>query len=157
LCDVLSQRVAEQPVRHAVWYAVEKPVWLWGWNLVQGRDVQVYDVVNSPYEHQPIMAATHWLMRTCHLPVMVLAAAAALLASCNRRRRWPPIAQVLGLVAVLGTLAYVPVIPDPRYLQPIRAVVFVLAAAAAAACLAWLRQRLALRRPVTAPATQPVP
>ena len=158
LREVLGRRVAERPVRYGVWYAVEKPVWLWGWNFVQGHDVLPYPASNSPYENHPVIAATRWLMWTCHLPVMVLAAAMALVASRNRRRQLLPIVQALGLVVVLGTLVYVPVIPDPRYLQPVRAVVFVLAAAGAAACFERLRQWLPRRRgELAAQAPEPAP
>lgn len=133
LREVLGARVAADPVRYVVWYALEKPLWLWRWDLVQGRDVQVYDVANSPYERQAVVMGTHWLMRWLHVPVMLLAAVGALVSAWNRGGRSVGTPQVLGLVAVFGTLAYLPVIPDPRYLQPIRPVLFVLAGCAAAA------------------------
>jgi len=136
---VLSARVAEDPLRYASWYLLEKPVWLWGWDLVQGVDVYVYEVGNSPYERQPVMAATHRLMWWLHLPVMLLAALAAAVLAWNPRRRFGPATQALGLVAVFGTLAYLPVIPDPRYLQPFRPVLFVLAVFAVCAIFAVLR------------------
>jgi len=162
LREVLGPRVAADPWRYLAWYTIEKPVWLWGWDLVQGRDVLVYEVANSPYERQPVMATTHWVMRVLHAPCMLLAAAAALVLAGNRRRRWPFAAQVLGLVAVFGTLVYLPVIPDPRYLQPIRPVVFVLGAAAAAAVVRWgmsrsRRSASAQRAVAGADAADPVP
>lgn len=156
LREVLLRRVADEPWRYLSWYLLEKPLWLWRWDLVQGRDVLVYEVGNSPYERQPVMAASHWLMRWLHLPCMVLAACGAIATAWNRRRRWPFAAHVLGLTAVVGTVAYLPVIPDPRYLQPIRPVLFVLGVAAAT----MLLQRVAARfgRPVAAldgPAVEP--
>ncbi len=145
LADVLGRRIAAEPWRYVVWYAIEKPIWLWSWDLVQGRDVLVYEVANSPYERHAVMAATHWSMRALHAPGMLLAAVAAVVLAWNRRRRWPFAAQALGVAAVTGTLAYLPVIPDPRYLQPFRPVVFVLGSAAGAGALAWCAVRL--RRP----------
>lgn len=138
LAEVLWRRVSAEPWRYFSWYVLEKPLWLWRWDMVQGRDVEIYEIANSPYERQPVVAATHWLMRFLHVPLMLLAAAAAAVLACNRRRHLPFIGQALGLVAVFGTLAYVPVIPDPRYLQSIRPVLFVLAAAAATVCVRWL-------------------
>ncbi len=155
LGDVLRRRVAAEPWRYLSWYAIEKPVWLWGWDLVQGRDVLVYEVANSPYQRQPVMAATHALMRVLHGPCMLLAAAAALVLAWNRRRRWPFAAQALGLVAVFGTLVYLPVIPDPRYLQPIRPVLFVLAAAAGAAAVQWAIARAGRRQALAATVSDP--
>jgi hypothetical protein len=50
-------------------------------------------------------------------------------------------------------LAYVPVIPDPRYLQPLRPILFVLAAAGGVAASAWCVQRCRrLPTPVSDPA-----
>lgn len=132
---VLFARVAKEPWRHFVWYSVQKPVWLWSWPLVQGHDVYVYEVANSPYEAQFMMQGTHALLRLLHVPVMLLAAGTAVLALLRRRTSpWP--LRALAGVAVICTLAYVPVIPDPRYLQPVRPLVFVLAAAGGAALVA---------------------
>lgn len=131
LGEVLGRRVAADPWRYLSWYVCEKPVWLWGWRLLQGNDVLVYPVVDSPYQSQPIMRATHWLMHGLHLPVMLLAALATVVAAWRHRRgpawQW----QMLAITALSGTLAYLPVIPDPRYLNPFRPVLFVLAAGAA--------------------------
>ncbi|MCK5942953.1 MAG: glycosyltransferase family 39 protein [Planctomycetes bacterium] len=141
LFEVLGPRVAAAPLSYARWYLLDKPVWLWSWPLVQGNDVNVYPVGNSPYERQPVMAATHAAMRWLHVPVMLLAAAGAIVGLLRGRRdptaHWAPFA--LGAVALLGTLAYLPVIPDPRYLQPIRPLLFVLAGAALSVGFAWLR------------------
>lgn len=150
LAEVLGPRLAAEPLRHAVWYLLEKPVWLWGWPLVQGRDVLVYEVANSPYERQPVMQASHVLMRVLHLPIMVAAAAAALFA-VFWRRRVPWSLQALGATALFGTLAYLPVIPDPRYLQPFRPLLFVLAAVGLATVAAWAAARWRQReRPAAA-------
>jgi hypothetical protein len=85
LWNVLAPRVQQDPLRYAKWYIIDKPVWLWSWPLVQGTDVYVYPVANSPYERQPVMAATHWLMRWLHLPVMLLAFAGAVVSILRRR------------------------------------------------------------------------
>lgn len=143
LFEVLGPRVAADPLRYLKWYAVDKPVWLWSWPLVQGIDVYVYPVGNSPYERQPVMAATHTAMRWLHAPVMLLAAVGALLSLLRGRRESSWCAPALGLVAVFGTLAYLPVIPDPRYLQPVRPVLFVLAGAALPLVLGFLRPKSA--------------
>ncbi|MFT4512519.1 MAG: 4-amino-4-deoxy-L-arabinose transferase-like glycosyltransferase [Planctomycetota bacterium] len=152
LAQVLWPRVQAEPLRYLKWYAIDKPVWLWSWPLVQGRDIYVYPVANSPYERQAVIKASHTMMHWLHVPVMLLALLGAGYGILRGRREesWAPTA--LGWVAVLGTLAYLPVIPDPRYLQPIRPVLFVLAAAAVPMLVAWLRGRSA-PEPSTAPAT----
>lgn len=133
---VLGPRVAAEPLRYVAWYALQKPVWLWGWDLVQGRDVCVYEVANSPYERQAVMQATHAAMRWLHLPVMLLGALGVFVAIVRNRRGTAWQRHALGLAVLAGTLAYLPVIPDPRYLQPLRPIVFAFAAASAAAVVA---------------------
>jgi hypothetical protein len=133
---VWTQRAAAEPWRYAAWYLLQKPVWLWSWSHVQGRDVYVYEVTNPLYERQPVVSATRSLMTWLHVPVMLLAAATALLAL----RRGDATPRVLGLTAVVATLSYLPVIPDPRYLQPFRPVLFVLAAAGLCRLLALARR-----------------
>lgn len=147
LFDVLQERAGAEPLRYVSWYLLEKPVWLWGWSLVQGVDVYVYPVGNSPYDTQPVMRASYFVMRWLHWPLMILAAVAAVGLAWNPGRRFGIVPRALGLVAVCGTLAYLPVIPEPRYLQPFRPLLFVLTAAS----LHVLLQRCLpmLRRPVT--------
>lgn len=153
LAEVLGPRVAAEPVRYAVWYLLEKPVWLWSWPLVQGRDVLVYDVANSPYERQAVMQASHGLMRALHAPIMIAAAAGALVALWFRRRSaWQ--LHALAAMALFGTLAYLPVIPDPRYLQPFRPLLFVLAAVSVAAAVARVARRWRREDAPAAAATQ---
>lgn len=139
LVDVLGPRIAEQPLRYARWYLLEKPAWLWGWSMVQGRDVLIYDVADSPYERQPVVQATHAAMRWLHLPVMLLAAATAV-GVLARWQRADVGRRAVAAAVVATTLAYVLVIPDPRYLQPVRPLVFVLAAVGMAAALAACRR-----------------
>jgi hypothetical protein len=141
LGDVLARRVAADPWRYASWYLFEKPVWLWSFDLVQGRGPLVYEVANSPYDTNAVVGATAAAMRWLHVPVMLLAAAGALIVVLRPRLRDGGAPRLLGFVAVLGTIVYLPVIPDPRYLQPIRPVLFVLAAAAANGVFVWLVQR----------------
>lgn len=140
LIDVLGPRIAAEPGRYLAWYTLAKPVWLWGWPLVQGQDVLVYGVANSPYERQPVMQATHAAMRFVHAPLMIAAAVTAALAVLWRRRvAWQM--HALGAAAVVGTLVYLPMIPDPRYLQPLRPLLFVLAAVGLATAAAWATAR----------------
>ncbi|MCA8950915.1 MAG: hypothetical protein KDE27_15530 [Planctomycetes bacterium] len=157
LRTVLAERISADPMRYAVWYLLEKPVWLWGFELVQGSDVCVYEVGNSPYERQPVMRATHWLMHVLHWPVMLLAAGAAVTLAWNRRRRFGVVPQALGLLAVFGTLAYLPVIPDPRYLQPFRPALFVLTGASVWAIGSWALRNRTLRRALARSASRRQP
>jgi 4-amino-4-deoxy-L-arabinose transferase-like glycosyltransferase len=140
LRTVLGTRIAADPWRYASWYLLEKPLWLWRWNLVQGNGVLVYDVSNNPYDSQVVVAATGWLMRWLHVPVMVLAALGAVWFGLHRRTAALP--RALALLAIFGTLAYLPVIPDPRYLQPFRPLLFVLCPTVLAVLAGFVLQRM---------------
>lgn len=141
LWSVLGPRVAAEPARYLSWYLLEKPLWLWRWDLVQGRGHQVYPARHDPFEHHLVLGAVRTAMAWLHVPIMLLAAVAAL-----ATLRWPGAkaggaAGMLGAAAIVGTLVYLPVIPDPRYLQPIRPVLFGLAALAVAVLVGRLRPR----------------
>ena len=131
----LIDRVAAAPWRYAAWFLCEKPVWLWSFDLVQGDGVIIYAVGNSPYERHAAMSATYTLMRWLHVPLVALAAMAAGVALLRfRRGNWLPTA--LAGTVVIVTAAYLPVIPDPRYLQPVRPLVLGLGAMAVAGLVA---------------------
>ena len=147
LWRVLLPRVRQEPLRYLQWYVLEKPQWLWRWPLVQGTDVYVYPVRNSPYDHHAMMAASYACMRWLHLPVMMLGLLVAGFGVLVGRRESSWALQALGCIAITGTLAYLPVIPDPRYLQPIRPLLFLLAATALPLCLRWWRSREGRRGP----------
>ena len=146
---VLGERVAAALWRHAAWFLLEKPVWLWSFDLVQGDGVMVYAVSGSPYERHAVMGATYTLMRWLHAPLMVLAAVGGLLSMLRARREagWLPAAMAAAAVAV--TLAYLPVIPDPRYLQPVRPLVLGIGAITCMALMA--RRRRGRRDSIAAP------
>ena len=149
---VLGERVAAEPWRHVRWYLLEKPVWLWSWDIVQGHDAFVYEIANNLYDDQPIARATHTAMRWLHWPMMLLALAAVGAALFRARRgeasAATTAATMLAFVVVGCTLMHMLVIPDPRYMQPVRPLLFVLAAAAAAALapvVGRVQQRRGLR------------
>jgi len=124
---VLGARIGERPLRYASWYLLEKPFWLWGWSIVQGRgDVYVYPVRTSLYETQPVAAATKAVMWLLHVPCLGL-----LLVALSRRRVPFAIAGTLAWLTVVYTLS----MPDPRYLTPAKPLLYIAAAIGAAALL----------------------
>ncbi|MFM1870877.1 MAG: hypothetical protein RL398_299 [Planctomycetota bacterium] len=136
---LLARRVEAEPARYLRWYLIDKPLWLWSWNTVQGDGHLVYPARNDPFTHHAVVGAVRWSMHWLHVPLMLLAAVAALRAGAGRGA--PPAATMLGRAVVFGTLLYLPVIPDPRYLQPLRPALFVLAAYGAWRLVRWLALR----------------
>lgn len=148
---VLSRRIEAEPLRYVRWYLVDKPLWLWSWHTVQGDGHLVYPARNDPFAHHAVVGAVRWSMYWLHVPLMLLAAAAAFRVGLVRGA--PPAAAMLGRTVLFGTLLYLPVIPDPRYLQPLRPALFVLAAYGAWRLLRWAVVRRASAAPRRVPAT----
>ena len=137
---VFTQRFGERPWRHLGWYLLEKPVWLWSWPILQGSDVYVYEVRNSLYERQPVAAASLWLSRWLHWPMVALAMVGALAAW--RQRRLQPVAWAIAATLLSMTAVYAAFLPDPRYLVPLRPLVGITAMGGVAALLrVWSARR----------------
>lgn len=135
--EVMAARVAERPGRYVSWYLLEKPLWLWRWDLVQGQGFYVYPVAGSILDEQPVLAALCAAMRLLHAPFVGLALLGAGLALWRGRRGGGDQALLrLPVLALLWcTAVYALFLPDPRYLVPLRPLQAVLAAAGLAALL----------------------
>lgn len=129
----IVRRFREEPQRHLTWYLLGKPTTYWSWNIVQGMgDSFIYPVNQTPYATRNLFQTTHRIMRQLHVPLVLLAAAGALLA-------WLPIgskqtteprrqsARLASIVALYFTLFHMIGAPFPRYAIPVYPLVYVLA------------------------------
>lgn len=160
LGDVLAGRVAAAPWRYARWYLLDKPRWLWRWDLVQGNgDVHVYPVRDSILREQPVVAALTATQRWLH-PVFVLLSLCGLWLYARRggAGATAPGLRAAATALLFATALYSLFLPDPRYLVPLRPLQAALAAAAATAVwrrwAAYRGQDLGVRR---APPMLPAP
>jgi len=146
---IFSRRVRERPLRYASWYLLEKPYWLWTWNILQGEgDVYVYPrgERGSLYDQSSVARLTKTAMRGLHPVLCLLALAAPILLLLEGRRegRLPPArTPVLVVLLVLAgyTALYTVFASWPRYTIPLRPLLY--AAALWSAVTLW-RGRLAL-------------
>ncbi|HLU38529.1 MAG TPA: glycosyltransferase family 39 protein [Planctomycetota bacterium] len=127
---VFAERVAERPLRYASWYALEKPLHVWGFDGLQAtREIYVYPVARSVYDERPAANLTLAAMRALHWPIVALMAVGLVFA-----RRRPRAAcdllpyRLLGVCILWGTALGVVFAPWPRYVMPMRPLSFVLAA-----------------------------
>lgn len=119
--QVFLQRAGAEKVRYLTWYLLQKPVWLWGYNIVQGAsDAYVYPVQHSIFESVPVVDASRSVMRALHPWFAVLAFCGGCFSLLRSRTR------PLGIAVIWCTLVYTLLVPDPRYLVPLRAVQAVL-------------------------------
>lgn len=135
--SVLGSRIAAEPLRYLKWYVLEKPVWLWSWGIVQGQgDVFVYPVRTSLFERVAVVDFVRTVMHWLHPLCVVLMLIAVLL-------RKAPLPIVVTLVWF--TLLHSLFLPDPRYLVPLKPLLFVTASVGVGAVLArfgWFGNRL---------------
>ena len=122
----IASRFAQEPLRHAKWYLLDKPGAFWSWNMIPGfGDAFVYPVSSSPYFHNKFFRITHRLMYGLHYPLIVLALFGCFMA-------WFPltrldltqgsllIARFCSLLLIYYTLIHMVGVPFPRYSVPLR-------------------------------------
>lgn len=121
-----------EPGRYLKWYLLKKPLALWSWSLIQGRDIFVYRVSHSPYFDNPLFQWTWYVMRSLHNALVVLCAMGCAMA-------WLPnsflrlsdqslyTARFISLLLIYFTLLHMIGAPFPRYSVPLRPFLYGLA------------------------------
>ncbi len=140
--EVLLSRVSERPLRYASWYLVEKPYWLWSWNILQGQgDVYVYRVAESLYSKRAVAnlskTAMHWLHPLVMLMLLYGVLQVSWRAIRGRLDEVPHTALVMFTVLVYFTALYTVFAPWPRYAVPLRPELYL--------ATAWTAWQLAVR------------
>ena len=144
----ILRRLNEQPLHYVVWYLLQKPRELWGWNIRIGQgDIYVYPTRNSPFQINRLWIVLEVAARACN-PILMLLALASLLAAWSGRRRQrqpdtydhqaPLIAAMLLLAFV--TLLYTALQAEPRYSIPFRPFEMLLAMTTLAETSLWWRR-----------------
>lgn len=65
--QLLTERVADNPLHYAHWYFIQKPIMLWDWNILVGQgDIYVYPVNYSLYHTSKPAIFTYSVMRASH-------------------------------------------------------------------------------------------
>jgi 4-amino-4-deoxy-L-arabinose transferase-like glycosyltransferase len=145
----IADRMALDPAYYARWYAFEKPWLLWDWDIRVGTgDVYYHEVKHSPLETHPLL---HAIKTTLHAlnPAIFLLSMLATVGFIVIGLRRPASAELAPLLVALF-IAYVTLVhtifqAEPRYAIPYRPMQLLLAVAAVAAVIDWLRGRLAGR------------
>lgn len=131
----LLHRLSEHPVRYLVWYTLEKPRLLWGWNIRVGQgDIYTYATVNSPFQTQLPLRVLAALCHGINLPLFLFALLSFLfiwpkrwhwIASTDQASRTSAISVACLLLYI--TLVYVTLQAEPRYSIPFRSFEIILA------------------------------
>lgn len=127
---VMSERIRERPLRYLLWYAVEKPITLWTWNMLQGvDDVYVYPLDRYGFAEQPLLDGIRIAMKGLH-PLILLVALAGIPVFASRQRALRedrvrgPMPRLLLLLFGYWTFLYTLTAPWPRYAIPLRPELF---------------------------------
>jgi len=128
----ISRRFFQEPLRHLKWFMVKKPFAFSSWNLVQGNDIFVYRVANSPYFSDKVFEWTYRLMRSIHNIILLLCAFGCFAV-------WLPVsrfslpkqaiftARFISVLLIYFTLIHMIGAPFPRYSVPLRPLLYAMA------------------------------
>ncbi len=149
-------QVEQQPLGYALWYLIEKPQELWGWNIVIGQgDIYVYPTVDSPFGTLRPWIALEAFCQSINTLLMWLAIAAVLsLALSSKVSAWAAPTRhgqaastaVAGLLVFI-TLVYCALQAEPRYAIPFRPFELLMAFTAIAVASRLWRERKRIARP----------
>jgi hypothetical protein len=128
---IFWERAKDRPLRYLSWYLIEKPYYLWSWNILQGQgDVYVYPVRTSLFYRSAAANAARTVMKALH-PLILLVSLAGLVLFVPGVRRFPRIpeeravAMILFCILIYYTLLYTVFAPWPRYSVPLRPFLYV--------------------------------
>ncbi|MFK8047827.1 MAG: ArnT family glycosyltransferase [Halioglobus sp.] len=123
----LYTRILEDPVGMLSWYAIEKPILLWSWNIKTGQgDVYIYPVEYSLYHISTVALITYSLMSTTHFWLFAASVLGLVYLVINRRDELlVPVTLYATLIAI--SAVYVISQAEPRYSIPLRSEMYICA------------------------------
>jgi hypothetical protein len=129
----VAGKIARDPVGMMRWYLIEKPIYLFQWDNIDGvGDVFVYPVKSSPFRNTTVFQSLHGLFYYAHIPILILAVVGGGLAWFGRSgplfKSGRP--EVLRLSAMLLAFLYaiqIPFVCTARYAVPLLPAIYLLA------------------------------
>ncbi len=126
---IFYSRFKERPARYISWYLLEKPYYLWSWNILQGeRDIYIYPVKRSLYRSSSLANSTRIFMKVLHPVSLILALAGFFLTLWQWKKRIKPYSGFSHLQIYIPilyfTLLYTVFIPLPRYSIPFKTIFY---------------------------------
>ncbi|MFZ5724347.1 MAG: glycosyltransferase family 39 protein [Pseudomonadota bacterium] len=123
----IADRFAEEPLRHAGWYLIGKPVQLLSWHLTESIGGPfVYAPAHSPWLESSPLRIINAITRGMHAPLMLLAFAGASLVIWRLAAVNPGVA-VSAIVFFYFLAVHMLGAPFPRYSVPLRPLCYALA------------------------------
>jgi 4-amino-4-deoxy-L-arabinose transferase-like glycosyltransferase len=129
----IERRFSAEPARHLRWYLLGKPVTLWSWKMVQGRDPGfVYPPKATPYQRNGVHSASAGIMQAGHTVTVILGMIGALLAYLPGHLIGFSgaalfLVRLVSLSVIYWTVLHMVAAPFPRYSVPLRPELYALA------------------------------
>ncbi len=140
---MLWDRFKEKPLRYIRWYVLEKPYYLWSWNILQGQgDIYVYPVTTSLYLSKHSANLSREIIKHLHPVFMILALIGVILMFIVGRKEKGEedtidIFVFPFIICLYYTAIYTISAPWPRYSVPLRPELYL--------CSIWCAQVLGER------------
>lgn len=129
----LTDKVLDDPVKYLQWYVLGKLQMMFSWDMVAGAgDIFVYPVHYSPYTDRHSFVLTHSAMKAVH-PVIMAFAMLGIVLAVFRSKAWSMRSAdsvslfLLSAIALYFVALHMVVTPLPRYMIPLRPVLYGLA------------------------------
>jgi 4-amino-4-deoxy-L-arabinose transferase-like glycosyltransferase len=129
----VTRKIVESPLAMMKWYLIEKPVYLFQWNNIDGvGDVFIYPVRSTPFRNDELFQAIHGTFYYSHLAVLALAIIGAIAAWIpSATGRLPPgrcaTPRLASLLLMFLYLVHIPFFVATRYAVPVFPAVYFLA------------------------------
>jgi hypothetical protein len=123
---ILWERAKERPLRYLSWYLLEKPYYLWSWNMLQAQgDVYQYAVKTSLYKSSRSANLTRKIIKYLHPVFLILGLTGVAMVFIEWRKDKNKVNccsmhLFFAGICIYYTLLYTITAPWPRYSVPLR-------------------------------------
>ena len=140
---ILWNRFKEKPLRYIRWYVLEKPYYIWSWNILQGQgDIYIYPVTTSLYLSNYFANLSREIIRYLH-PIFLILALVGVILMLIMGRKGKDEEDAIDIyifpfiICIYYTVIYTISAPWPRYSVPLRPELYL--------CSIWCAQILGER------------
>lgn len=124
----LMTRIIENPGHYFKWYLIQKPMDLWGWDILVGQgDIYVYTVSSSLYSKSKLALLSWTLMKHTHYLLLFLLVVGMMLVYREKDTQIKENVITLYIMLISMSMVYVILHSDARYSVPMRPEMYICA------------------------------
>ena len=144
---ILWERVQKEPLRYALWYLIDKPYYLWSWDIIQGTgDIYINPVKTSLFKESRVSGAIRSTMKALH-PILLLLALCGIPLFYVKYREQSAVGAITVfpllpmLICIYFTGLHMIFAPWPRYSIPLRPMLYLTACWVSFTVINYFRNR----------------